>query len=262
MLHHVRDIEQAIFVQGQPAGHGVGFEGSQKPPLLIESLHARLGFGVRLAKVGHQDLIFLVHRDCNRDVELSVAVTVGSPGKHDAGGWRRFVLAALLSPERPRHKRRDSTAAYAYEIPASQFHRTTHFSSRIADSLSGSHGDRLARTEQEFAQCRHWVMWNCDALYRLANHPCEFPGRQASPVKGRGLKHPSFSQRLRPRQLSGSFVTGAFPNCRLTNLNLGLPSRDRLLGAFRSDRRRKACSQQIVRSTIQPFRERRNGRLS
>ena len=95
----MRGIEKAIFVQGQPAGHRVGFEASQKPPLLIESLHARLGLGVSLPKVGNQNLIFLVHRDRNRYVELSVAVTVGSPCQHHSGSWRGFVLAARLSPE-------------------------------------------------------------------------------------------------------------------------------------------------------------------
>src|ERR1700722_4089378 len=119
VLHHVRNVEQAIFVQGQTARHRVGLEGFQKPPLLIESLHTRSGFRVRLSKVGDQDLVFLVHRDRNRYVKLSVAMTVFSPGQHNSGSWRGFIPAPILSPEWPRHERRDPTAADADEIPAS-----------------------------------------------------------------------------------------------------------------------------------------------
>ena len=93
VAHHVRGKQQALLVQSQPAGHGLHLECPQKPTGCVESLQSPFGFHVRLAKVGDEDLIFPIDHDCDRYIELPIAVAVGSPGQHGSRNWRRFFFS-------------------------------------------------------------------------------------------------------------------------------------------------------------------------
>jgi hypothetical protein len=130
VLHHVRDVQEAVLVEGQSAGHRVGFETSQKTPFRIETLHARFCVHVLLPKVGHQNFVFPGHHKSNRNVEFSISRASGSPGQHLAGCGRRFVLGQYLRLERRYQKRSDAARSRTQKIPASHCHRATRVSGK------------------------------------------------------------------------------------------------------------------------------------